>query len=91
MASMQRARRAVAVGAFLVAAAAAPAIAAVASPDDIAPQAQGPGQCLAWFGARGTGKCIGWADSSAPSWSVGTDGVNTGPLLPGQTFTKSMG
>jgi len=83
MASMKRTRRAVAVGAFLLAAGAAPLVSALTT-DTAAPQA-GQGQCLAWFGARDTGKCIGWANTSAPAWSVGTNGVYINPAQPGQS------
>ncbi len=86
MTSMNRTRRAVAVGAFLLATAAAPVVAALATSGTAAPQA-GQGQCLAWFGARDTGKCIGWATSSAPAWSVGTNGIYVNPAQPGQSVT----
>jgi hypothetical protein len=90
MASMQLARRVVAVGALAVAAAVAPAVSALTTPDAAAQAQPGKGQCLAWFGSRDGGKCIGWAESSAPNWSIGTDGITTGPLLPGQSFTSTM-
>ncbi|MFN8229259.1 MAG: hypothetical protein U0R18_21355 [Mycobacterium sp.] len=83
MASMKRTRRAVAVGAFLLAAGAAPLVSALTE-TAVTPQA-GQGQCLAWFGARDTGKCIGWANTSAPAWSVGTNGVYINPAQPGQS------
>lgn len=85
---MKRTRRSVAVGAFLVAAVAAPVVSALATSGTVAPQA-GQGQCLAWFGARDTGKCIGWANTSAPAWSVGTNGIYVNPNQPGQSFTGS--
>lgn len=95
MTSTKRTRRAVAVGAFLVAtgaAVAAPAISALTT-HDAAVQADGQGQCLAWFGSRDTGKCIGWAFSNQPAWSVGTNGigVSTGPMFPGQSWNSSSG
>ncbi len=84
MASTQRIRRAVVVGAFLVAAAATPAIAV--SSTGVAQAQPGQGRCLAWFGARDTGKCIAWSSSSAPAWSVGTQGVYINPAQPGQSL-----
>ncbi len=93
MTSTNRTRRAIAVGAFLVATGAvvaAPTLSALATPDAVTPQA-GQGQCLAWFGARDTGKCIGWANSSAPAWSVGTNGIYVNPAQPGQSVTSPFG
>lgn len=90
MATMKRTRRSVAVGAFLVAAVAAPVVSALATSGTVAPQA-GQGQCLAWFGARDTGKCIAWANTSAPAWSVGTNGIYVNPNQPGQSITPGGG
>lgn len=86
MASTQRTRRAIAVGAFLVAAAAAPAISGLST--GVAQAQPGQGPCLAWFGARDTGKCIAWGMSSAPAWSVGTNGVYINPAQPGQSVNS---
>ena len=96
MASMQRARRAVVVGAFVVAAAAAPAWAVLSTPDAAAPQAE---RCLAWFGSSIDGKCIAWSNGGGlgqvagglPPVAVGgpnsgSPGFSTGPLFPGQTI-----
>ena len=83
---MQRVQRAVVVGAFLVAAAAAPAVAGLSAGAGVAQAQPGQGQCLAWLGARDTGKCIGWANSSAPAWSVGSQGIFVNPAQPGQSF-----
>ncbi len=87
-------RRFVAVGIFAVLAAGAPVYAAVSTPD---PATQATGPCLAWIGARDTGKCIGYAYDGqvGPSFNFGGPtapgpGFSTGPLLPGQTFTKSL-
>ena len=89
--------RAVGIGVFAVLAAVAPVYAAVSTPE---PAAQATGKCLAWLGARDTGKCIGYAYDGqiGPQFNFGTQntpsgggfGMSTGPLLPGQTFTKSL-
>lgn len=64
--------------------------------------ASAEGQCLAWFGSRGDGQCIGYSNGNptfigTPSWGVygpgygnNIPGMSTGPLLPGQTFNKSV-
>jgi hypothetical protein len=86
--------RVLAIAAFGVLAAAGPVYTAVSSPDA---DTQATGQCLAWLGARGTGKCIAYEmdGSIGPSFNFGgptnpNGGFSTGPLLPGQTFTKSL-
>ncbi|CAN5635858.1 hypothetical protein BH11ACT6_BH11ACT6_15350 [soil metagenome] len=48
-------RRMIAVGAFAVAAVAAPLYAAVSTPEATSTQAE----CLAWLGSKGDGVCIG--------------------------------
>ena len=101
MASMQRARRAVVVGAFVVAAAAAPAYAMLSTPEAIAPQAGG--NCLAWLGSKIDGKCISWSNGGGlgqvagglPPVAVGgpnsgNPGLRTGPLFPGQTINVPL-
>jgi hypothetical protein len=80
--------RGLALGAMVFAAAAGPTYAALTAPATSAAGIQAAPPCLAWFGARGTGKCIGWAMDSSPSASIGTNGITTGPLLPGQAFTS---
>ena len=100
MASMQRARRTVAVGAFVVAAAAAPAYAALSTPEAAAPQAS---NCLAWLGSKVDGKCISWSNGGGlgqvagglPPVAVGgpnsgNPGFSTGPLFPGQTINVPL-
>jgi len=94
-------RRLVAVSAFAVAAAAGPALAAslASTPEPQISQAY-PGQCLAWFGNQEDGKCLGYSNGSPISAGTpdfgyfgpngGGVGVNTGPLLPGQTFTGGI-
>ena len=96
MASMQRARRAVVVGAFVVAAAAAPAYAVLSTPD--AGHEASP-RCLAWLGSMIDGKCISYSNGGGlgqvaggiPPVAVGgpnsgNPGFSTGPLFPGQTI-----
>lgn len=97
MASRQLFRRAVLIGAFAVAAAAAPAFAVLGEPDAATQQAQG-GQCLAWFGSKVDGKCIAWAMNGqiGPSMtfngpSTGSPGLSTGPMLPGQSINTPVG
>ena len=98
----KRTRRLIAVSAFAVAAAAGPAFAATmistAAPQDY--QAY-PGQCLAWFGNQEDGKCLGYSNgqpinAGTPGIGIGGSegngiGVNTGPLLPGQTINQPIG
>jgi hypothetical protein len=97
MASMQRARRAFVVGAFVVAAAAAPAYAVLSTPDAAAPEAGG--RCLAWLGSMVDGQCISYSNGGGlgqvagglPPVAVGSPnsgnpGLSTGPLFPGQTI-----
>lgn len=97
MAPMQSARRAVVVGAFVLAAAAAPVYAVLSTPDAAAPQA-GP-RCLAWLGSMTDGQCISYSNGGGlgqvagglPPVAVGgpnsgNPGFSTGPLFPGQTI-----
>ncbi|MCX2711657.1 MULTISPECIES: hypothetical protein [unclassified Mycolicibacterium] len=92
------ARRLVLVGAFAVAAAAAPVVALSAAGSQSSVQAQPP--CLAWFGNKEDGKCLSYSNSGSggggvgfgsPGISVGSNGVNSGPLLPGQTWNVPIG
>jgi hypothetical protein len=94
-----RTRRFVAVGAFVAAAAAAPAFIATVAPQGGGDVTAGPA-CLAWFGNREDGKCLSYSNSgggSAPSFSIGgqgtgnNGGLSTGPLLPGQTINQGIG
>ena len=93
-----RTRRFVVVGAFAVAAAAAPAILAAATPQtDIT---AGPA-CLAWFGNKEDGKCLSYSNGQPavggiPPISIGapgsgSPGLSTGPLLPGTTINQRIG
>ena len=75
----QKTRRVIAIGAFAVAAAAGPVIAATmtstAAPQDY--QAA-PGQCLAWFGNQEDGKCLGYSNGQpinggTPWWHLRTE------------------
>ena len=91
-------RRVLVAGGLALAALTFPAVAALSSPES---STTAEGQCLAWFGSRGDGQCIGYSNGNptyigTPAWGVwgpgyGTNvpGMSTGPLLPGQTFTKS--
>jgi hypothetical protein len=91
-----RTRRFVAVGAFVVAAAAS-----VAAPAFLTQQTATAGPaCLAWFGNREDGKCLSYSNNGngyAPSFSIGPQGtgnnggLSTGPLLPGQTINQGIG
>ncbi len=101
MGSMQRARRAVVVGAFVVAAAAAPAYAVFSTPD--AANDQAGGRCLAWLGSMADGQCIAYSNSNGagsvnggiPPVAIGgpnsgNPGLSTGPLFPGQTINVPL-
>ncbi len=93
------ARRVVLVGAFAVAAAAAPLVAFSAAGSQSSVQAQPA--CLAWFGNKEDGKCLSYSNSGggsggglnfgSPGISVGSNGIQSGPLLPGQTWNVPMG
>lgn len=86
-----RARRLVAAGAFAVAAFAVPFAASALSTSEAG---QPLGQCLAWFGNKEDGHCLGVSNGNGIN--VGTPevglngqngvGVNTSPLIPGQTI-----
>ncbi len=93
-------RSAVLAGGLALAALTVPAVAALSGPESSSTTAEG--QCLAWFGSRGDGQCIGYSNGNptyigTPAWGVfgpgygnNIPGMSTGPLLPGQTFTKSV-
>ncbi len=91
-----RVRRFVAVGAFAVAAVAAPiAASALGSTSDAG---QPLGQCLAWFGNKEDGHCLGVSNGNGvnvgtPQFGVdqGQSGVSTGPLLPGRIYGNGTG
>jgi hypothetical protein len=93
-----RTRRFVAVGAFVAAAAAAPALIATMTPQSGEVSASPP--CLAWFGNKEDGKCLSYSNTGsgfAPSFSIGPQGtgqnggLTTGPLLPGTTINQGIG
>lgn len=96
MATAPRAlRRTVAAGGLVLAALTVPAVAALSGSERVTTVAEG--QCLAWFGSRGEGQCIGYSNGSptsigSPQVGIGTDGpvISTGPLLPGQSFNRSV-
>ncbi|MGV0745773.1 DUF7155 family protein [Mycolicibacterium sp. XJ870] len=93
-----RTRRIVAIGAFAVAAAAAPAFMSTLTPQ--AEVTAGPA-CLAWFGNKEDGKCLSYSNGAPavggiPPVSIGapgsgSPGFSTGPLLPGTTINQSIG
>lgn len=95
-------RRLVAVSAFAVAAAAGPVFAATMTSTSEPQKYQAyPGECLAWFGNKEDGKCLSYSNGTpinggTPDFGYygpngGGIGVNTGPLLPGQTFNRAIG
>ena len=95
-----RARRVIAVGAFAVAAAAAPAIVAAVVPD-AGPSTSAQPPCLAWYGNKDDGICLSYSNGNGVTagtpgiaWG-GADnpgpGLSTGPLLPGTTISRSIG
>jgi hypothetical protein len=92
-----RTRRAVAVSAFAVAAAAGPAFAA-ATISTAAPQGYqaAPGQCLAWFGNQEDGKCLGYSNGQpiqgGTPWGIyGPNNYQNGVMLPGTTINRGLG
>ncbi len=87
-------RRFVAVGAFAVLAAAAPAIFAATAPQAGTEVNAGPA-CLAWFGNKEDGKCLSYSNGSpsyigTPWVGAGPSGVITGPLMPGTTINQGI-
>lgn len=87
-----RARRFVAAGAFVLAAVAAPF--AASALEMSTPAAQAGPACLAWFGNQEDGKCLAYSNGNGVNVGTpqiglnqGETGVNTGPLMPGQTIT----
>jgi hypothetical protein len=95
-----RARRLIAVGAFAVAAVAAPVAASMMTTTSGQDTLAGP-VCLAWFGNKEDGKCLSYSNGQpvvggVPQISVGapgsgSPGLSTGPLLPGTTINQSIG
>lgn len=90
-----RTRRFVAVCAFAVAAAAAPALVAAQAPSGRTEVTAAPA-CLAWFGNKEDGKCLSYSNGTpaqigTPWVGVGQNGVVTGPLLPGTSINQGIG
>ena len=94
-----RTTRFIAVGAFAVAAAAAPAL--IATTAQTATDVTAGPACLAWFGNKEDGKCLSYSNGAPavggiPPVSIGAPGsgnpgLSTGPLLPGTTINQSIG
>lgn len=95
-----RVRRFAAVGALAVATAAVPALALLA--DSGAQSSTATGKCLAWSGSMTDGQCIAYSNGNginvgSPSVGFGGNnnpgglGINTAPMLPGQTFNVPLG
>lgn len=89
----KQARRFLAVGAFAVAAVAAP-LAASAVQSTPTEAVAGPA-CLAWFGNKEDGKCLSYSNGNGvnigtPNAGFGENGfgISTGPLLPGTTISR---
>lgn len=89
----------VAVGAFVVAAAAAPAfLAGLTAPDTDVTAAPA---CLAWFGNKEDGKCLSYSNGTPVGGGIGpvtvgapgsgNPGFTTGPLLPGTSINQGIG
>jgi hypothetical protein len=82
------------VGAFAVAAVAAPMYAALSTPEATSTQAE----CLAWLGSKNDGVCIGNSlGSQGPTLGGGSgvgfngNGIVSGPVAPGQTINIPLG
>jgi hypothetical protein len=74
---------------LLVAVAVTAPVVAVVLP--LAPASAAPDNCLSWIGARGTGQCIGESVGGLPQVGFNGSGIETSPLLPGQTFNIPLG
>jgi hypothetical protein len=96
-----RARRLIVVGAFAVAAAAAPATVGALS-TDTGSSDHVVAKCLAWFGNKDDGYCLSYSNPNSgasggfPPVSIGSPGsgspgLSSGPLLPGQTISTPIG
>ena len=95
-----RVRRFAAVGALAVAAAAVAALTLLA--DSGASTSTATGKCLAWSGSMTDGQCIAYSNGNginvgSPGVGFGGNnnpgglGINTAPMLPGQTFNVPLG
>jgi hypothetical protein len=93
-------RRALVAGGLAFAALTVPALVSLTASEGAS---TATGNCLAWFGSRDDGQCIGWSNGSptyigtpqggwlGPGYGNSLPGsMSTGPLLPGQTFNKSV-
>jgi hypothetical protein len=92
-------RAAVVAGGLALAALTVPAAAALSGPQSTS---SAEGNCLAWFGSRGDGQCIGYSNGNptyigtpaggiyGPGYGNNVPGMSSGPMLPGQTFNKSV-
>jgi hypothetical protein len=87
----------VAAGALAVAAVAAPIAVSFVGAGAGQPEA-GSGKCLSWYGNQEDGVCLGYSNGNPTSigtpWGSNYEpgspgGLQTGPLLPGQTWTSS--
>ncbi|MDV3128333.1 hypothetical protein M1247_25695 [Mycobacterium sp. 21AC1] len=91
-----RTRRFIAVGAFAVATAAAPALFAATAPQAGTDVNAAPA-CLAWFGNKENGKCLSYSNGTPAQvgtpWVGGgpNGGVYSGPLLPGTSINRGIG
>lgn len=99
-----RIRRIAAAGALAMAAVAVPVLVALGASGTETSTATGT--CLAWLGSKTDGKCISYSNGNGinvgtPQFGVngGTNsntagggfGINTGPMLPGQSFNIPLG
>ena len=96
-----QARRLIVVGAFAVAAVAAPFAASALISDAPETVALPPG-CLAWFGNAEDGHCLGFSNGNptnigTPSFGYGPNyyggggpNLSTGPLIPGRTINSPV-
>ena len=97
MATINRIRRSVVIGAFAAAAVAAPLAGVLTTTSDQVTQA-GPA-CLAWFGNKDDGKCLSYSNGNGMAVGtpevafngIGGIGIETGPLLPGTTINRGIG
>lgn len=89
-------RRLIAAGAFAVAAVAAPFAASALTTNAGSEAVALPPGCTAWFGNIEDGKCLAYSNgtpigASTPSFGIGTNGIYSGPLVPGATISQPIG
>ncbi|MDH6245816.1 hypothetical protein [Mycobacterium sp. OTB74] len=89
-----RASRLCVAAALAAAAAAVPVMVAFSSPGE---QHMADGRCLAWIGNKDDGNCVGRSNGQPINagtpwgiWGPSGGGINTGPLLPGQTWNQPL-